>query len=691
MNLDLPLKNLSYVTPVYAKRLKKLGLFNVRDLLFYFPRRYDDFSAIIPIGKLKAGETSTIQGKILDVQNRKTFRRRMVLTEALIEDESGTVKAIWFNQPFLMRNLKVGQKVNLSGKVTYSEEGLQMSNPVYEIAKRYLIHTGRLVPVYHETEGISSRWLRWQIKRLLNFTNQIKDFLPYEIRKKEKLMDLSRAIKEIHFPQSISLADDARRRFSFSELFLIQLLKLRLKKKWRLQRAYSIGFDEELIKKFTRSLPFKLTDAQRKSAWEILKDLEKTWPMNRLLEGDVGSGKTVVAGIALLQTASKGYQAALMAPTEMLARQHFFEIINLLKDFNLKIGLLTGNEARIFKEKNNSVSREKILKKNQDGDIDILIGTHALIQEEVAFKKLALAIIDEQHRFGVFQRAALQKKYESFSAVAPHLLTMTATPIPRTLALAIYGDLDISFINEMPKGRQKIITKVISPNERENTYQFIKNEVKKGRQAFVICPLIEESESLQVKSAVQEYERLSKEIFPDLRIGLLHGRLKPSEKEKRMKDFIAQKIDILVSTSVVEVGIDIPNATVMMIEGSERFGLAQLHQFRGRVGRGPYQSYCFLLTDSQAGKTNQRLKALLKINDGAKLAEKDLEMRGPGECFGHHQSGIPDLAMTGLSDISLIKKAREAAIGLIDKDQSLKNYPELLEKLKEFSRKLHLE
>ena len=691
MNLDFPLEKLNRVTPVYAKRLKKLGLFNIRDLLFYFPRRYDDFSVIIPIGKLKAGETSTIQGKILDVQNRKTFRRRMVLTEALIEDESGTIKVIWFNQPFLMRNLKVGQKVNLSGKVTYSEEGLQMSNPVYEIAKRYLIHTGRLVPVYHETEGVSSRWLRWQIKPLLNFTNQIKDFLPYEIRKKEKLMDLSRAIKEIHFPQSISLAEDARRRFSFSELFLIQLLKLRLKKKWRLQRAYSIGFDEELIKKFTRSLPFKLTDAQRKSAWEILKDLEKTWPMNRLLEGDVGSGKTVVAGIALLQAASKGYQAALMAPTEMLARQHFFEIINLLKDFNLKIGLLTGNEARIFREKNNSVSREKILKKNQDGDIDILIGTHALIQEKVAFKKLALAIIDEQHRFGVFQRAALQKKYESFSTVVPHLLTMTATPIPRTLALAIYGDLDISFINEMPKGRQKIITKVISPNERENTYQFIKSEVKKGRQAFVICPLIEESESLQVKSAVQEYERLSKEIFPDLRIGLLHGRLKPSEKEKRMKNFIAQKIDILVSTSVVEVGIDIPNATVMMIEGSERFGLAQLHQFRGRVGRGPYQSYCFLLTDSQAGKTNQRLKALLKINDGAKLAEKDLEIRGPGECFGRHQSGIPDLAMTGLSDISLIKKAREAAIGLIDKDQSLKNYPELLEKLKEFSRKLHLE
>ena len=723
MNLNVPLKNLSYVTPVYAKRLKKLGLETTGDLIFYFPRRYDDFSKIIPINELKVNEVATVQGEISDIQNKRTFRRRMTLTEAMVKDNAGAVKIVWFNQPFIARNLRIGQKINLSGKITYADEGFQISNPSYEVLKKDLIHSGRLVPVYHETEGVSSKWLRWQISRVLKSVGQIQDFLPIEIKKKEKLMDISKAVQEIHFPKSLALAEEAKRRFSFAELFLIQILKLRLRKKWRAQKAYPINFDEKLIKNFTQAFPFKLTDAQRKSAWEILKDLENPWPMNRLLEGDVGSGKTIVAAIALLQTVSKKYQAAFMAPTEILARQHFFEISNLLKDFNLKIGLLTGNEARIFdsktnrrrhdvvspsvcfaelnskKEENSSASREEILQKNQNGEINILIGTHSLIQEKVIFKKLALAIIDEQHRFGVRQRSTLQKKYLprvdgsncSHLPEAPHLLTMTATPIPRTLALAVYGDLDISLIDEMPKGRQKIITKIIFPNEIENTYQFIRSEAKKRRQIFVICPLIEESEILRVKSAKEEYEKFSLKVFPDLKVGLLHGRLKPVEKEKIMKDFVVGKIDILVSTSVVEVGIDIPNATIMMIEGAERFGLAQLHQFRGRVGRGKYQSYCFLISDSESKSVSRRLKALLKIDDGAKLAEKDLEIRGPGECFGKRQSGIPDLAMAGLSDISLIKKARDSAIGILQRDPALKNYTELSEKLKDFSKKLHLE
>ena len=652
----------------------------------------------------------------------------MFLTEAVIKDETDSIKAIWFNQPFLLKTLKPKTKVNLSGKIVLGKGSTFLSNPVYEIIRGNLdafdtTHTGRLVPIYPETQGLSSRWLRYCIKLFLPLVKNIKDFLPEEIKNAKKLLDITKAIKEMHFPSTKELAAKSKRRLAFDELFLIQLVSLKARQKIKKEKSYAFPLNIELAKQFTNSLPFKLTNAQRKAAWEIIQDIAKPVPMSRLLNGDVGSGKTVVAAMASLFSAKAGYQTAFMAPTEILAKQHFETISKILKNFNIKIGLLTGSEARIANSDTNlttnirnnkfgKVSDKKLVNRTAEGFIDILIGTHSLIQKRVKFKNLALVVIDEQHRFGVNQRGALvrgntqnptQKNAEfqrnsasssaSFSEQMriPHLLSMTATPIPRTLALTIYGDLDISILDEMPSGRQKIITKLVAPTNREKAYKFIKEQIQNGRQIFVICPLIEDSIKLEVKSVRQEYDKLSKKVFPDLKIGILHGRLKPKEKEEVMKKLNKGEIDILVSTSVVEVGIDIPNASVMMIEGSERFGLAQLHQFRGRVGRGQYQSYCFLFTDSPSKKTNERLKMLLECGNGFHLAEKDLEIRGPGDFLGTKQWGLPDLAMASLTDLSLIKETKEEAEKILKKDPELKNYPALYEKLNNFKKLIHPE
>jgi ATP-dependent DNA helicase RecG len=520
--------------------------------------------------------------------------------------------------------------------------------------------------------------------------------LPSEVKKQFQLIDLAQAIEQIHFPNNLSLAQKARQRLAFDELFLIQLSTLQQKQKLAQEQAPNIPFNQKLIKSFVKSLPFKLTNDQRLAAWEIFQDLAKNRPMNRLLNGDVGSGKTIVAIMAALETAQAGYQVALMAPTEVLAKQHFQTLKDFLKKSKLKIGLLTSSEVQTFvrsptPKTHKKITRPQLKKQVAQGKIDILVGTHALIQEKLSFHNLALAIIDEQHRFGVAQRAALQRKIyqiEDGLSTIPHLLSMTATPIPRTLALTIYGDLDISLIKELPKGRQKIITKIIAPAGRQKAYHFIKKQIKQKKQVFVICPLINESEKLEVKSVTQEYEKLSQEIFPQFKIAMLHGKLKSKEKEEIMKNFKQGKIDILVSTSVIEVGIDIPNATVMMIEGADRFGLAQLHQFRGRIGRGTDQSYCFLFTDSTAKKTHQRLKAILAAKDGFELAEKDLKIRGPGDFTGIRQWGLPDLAMASLEDLDLIKKARQAA-QMVLKNNLLN--PTLEKKLKEFQKIIHLE
>ena len=705
MILSTPIEDIPRIGPIYQRKLKRLGIKTVQDLFFHFPRRYEDFSKLIPVSKVKINEVCTIYGKVLGIESKRTWKRKMFLTEAVIEDKTGAIKTTWFNQPYLIKTLRKGDNVFLSGKVIISKNGIYLSNPIYEKGdlSSDLTHTGRLIPVYPETAGLSSRWIRYILKPLLtDLENQIDETLPEEIVKKYNLLPIKKALWEIHFPSSVELSQKAQDRFSLEELFYIQLFVLKERNRLDKEKSVSLPTKLETIQDLIKSLSFKLTDAQKKCAWRILKDLERSRPMNRLLEGDVGSGKTIVAAIAMLNTVKQGYQAAFMAPTEILSKQHFQEIAKLLQDFKVNIGLLTGkqDQFRSKKLKNQviEISRKKLLEKTASSEIDILIGTHALIQDKVKFGKLGLVILDEQHRFGVEQRAKLCRN----QSIVPHLLSMTATPIPRTLALTIYGDLDLSLIDELPKGRKKVITKIIKPEERKKTYDFIRKEVKKKRQVFVICPRIEknnDNEQLseaqmnwaKVKAVEEEYEKLSKEIFPDLNIGILHGKMTPKEKERIMRDFKNKKTDILVSTSVIEVGIDIPNATVMMIEGAERFGLAQLHQFRGRVGRADHQSYCLLFTDSHSQKTHQRLKALINSEDGFALAEKDLEIRGPGDFKGARQWGIPDLMMNSLKDISLVEKTRESAKEILIRDSQLKSFPQLRAKLSQFRQRIHLE
>ncbi len=697
LTLDSKIEQIQKIGPVYQKRLSKLGIKTIRDLFFHFPHRYENLSQLKPIKELRLGEKATIQGKIKQIQNTRTWQKKITITEALIQDNSGTIKAIWFNQPFLINALEQGKTINLAGKVATKDKTLLLSNPSYEIIYPYktTTHTGRLVPIYHETAGLSSRYLRFVIKPILNLTNQFKDFLPESIKKQNQLISLSQAIKQIHFPENLNLANQARQRLAFDELFLIQLTTLGQKQKIQKQKAPIINFDQQLIKPFVQKLPFQLTNSQKIAAWEVFQDLQKQKPMNRLLNGDVGSGKTIVAIMAALQTAKAGYQTAIMAPTEILARQHFENFQKFLKKEKLKITLLTGSNNQISE---NSIpqppktgQRDWIKKQISQGKADIVIGTHALIQENLSFKNLALAIIDEQHRFGVTQRAALQNKIyriKDKNPMLPHLLSMTATPIPRTLTLTIYGDLDISLIKELPQGRKKIITQIISPSKREETYQFIKEKLKQKNQVFVICPLIDPSDKLGVKSVTQEYEILANQVFKNFKIAILHGKLKPKEKEKIMSDFQKAKTDILISTSVVEVGVDIPHANLMIIEGADRFGLAQLHQFRGRIGRGQKQAYCFLFTESANQKTSQRLKAITQAKDGFELAEKDLKLRGPGEFVGTRQWGLPSLTMASLDDLELIKRARKAAEITLNNNLLNKN---LKDRLKQFKKLIHLE
>ncbi len=695
MDLTTPVEEIPRVGPQYQARLKRLGIKTVGELFFHFPFRYEDFSDITPISVLEVGKTACVQGEIADIKNIRIFKRRMTITEARVADESGVTRVTWFNQPYLINTFKKGDFVFLAGKTTSKNGKKYLSSPAYEkIPPRFIgngakydsVHTGRIIPVYPETEGMSSRWLRFIIKPLLvKLKNEIPEFLPEEIKIKYNLMPVKEAVWQIHFPDVLEKADLAKKRFVFEELFELALIILREKLKLAREKATAIPIDLELIKKFTAKLPFKLTVDQKKSAWQILKDLEKPKPMNRLLDGDVGSGKTVVAVMAALNTVRAGFQVAFMAPTEILTKQHSKTVKDLLKGFKLNIGLITGKE-NLFNGK--KIKRIDLLEKTKSGKIDILIGTHALVREKVEFKNLGLAIIDEQHRFGIEQRAKLCRK-QSF---LPHLLSMSATPIPRTLALTIYGDLDLSLIKEVPKGRKKIITRIVPPEKRRESYDFIRQEVKSGRQVFVICPRIEadtEKESwAEVKAVKKEYEKLSKEIFPDLNVGMLHGKMKVDEKEDVLKSFRNKKIGVLVSTSVIEVGIDFPNATLMMIEGAEKFGLAQLHQFRGRVGRGKHQSFCFLFSEFQS---NPRLKAMVSSQDGFELAEKDLKLRGPGDLTGQRQWGIPDFVMASLRDIELVEKTRAAAKEILKEDPELKKYPSLKRELEELQTRTHLE
>jgi len=649
-----------------------------------------------PISSVKTDEKCTIRGEVIDSAKGRTPKKNISFAEILLQDKSGAIKAIWFNQPYLADSLKKGDSILVSGKASRSKEGLQLINPVYEKISSSPLHTARVVPVYPETEGVSSRWIRFILKPILQKDIPIKETLPQEIIKKKKLFSLSKALRQIHFPASLENAKKAQRRFSFERLFLIQLMLLKKRASLEKNRGLSIPMDIESVKELLSHLPFTLTNAQKKCSWQILKDMERSVPMNRLLEGDVGSGKTVVATIAALTAIRAGYQVAFMAPTEVLSSQHFEEVSKLMWRFKVDVGLLTGKKDCIRSQKLKGdtvqISREKLLQKTEKGELKILIGTHALIQDKVRFKNLALVILDEQHRFGVEQRANLCLK----KGAVPHLLSMTATPIPRTLALTVYGDLSLSVIDEQPKERKEVITRLVPPQKRNDAYGFIREEIKKGRQAFFICPRIAETENkdsvwAEAKAVEEEKEKLEKEVFPDLKVEMLHGKMKSSEKESVMSRFRKGKAHILVSTSVIEVGVDIKNASVMVIEGAEMFGLAQLHQFRGRVGRGEFQSYCLLFTSSHKEKTRKRLKALVESRNGFQLAEKDMQIRGQGDFFGKRQWGIPDFTMEALKDKALVEEAREEAKEIINKDSDLKKNPLLLKRVGSLEKKIHLE
>lgn len=707
VELSLQVEKLRSVGSRNLSRLSKLGIKTVKDLLWHFPVRYEDFSRIIPISEIEPGQKVNIQGQVLKITNKMIFPRRMSVTHALIGDETGAVKAVWFNQPFIANSLSEGTLVSLAGKANLNKHGLHLSSPTYEkigdldFKKTNLTHTGGLIPVYPETSGISSKYLRFLIKPILKEL-QISDHLPEDVVIKHNFPTLQQAVKSIHYPINPDEAQKAKERLAFDDLLLFQLKALLERRKLNQLKSVKVAFDKNFIRDLISQLPFELTKDQKIAAFEILKDLEKSYPMNRLMEGDVGSGKTVVALIAAVQVAQSGHQSVFLAPTEVLAHQHFKTITDLVGS-KINIGLLTGSEAKLNGE---ATKKPELKRKIINSEVDIIIGTHAVIQKDVQFHNLALVIVDEQHRFGVSQRAALLKNAET--QYVPHLLSMTATPIPRTLALTIYGDLDISIIKEKPKNRQKIITKVVSPSQRKSAYDFVRKEVASGRQVFVVCPRIELSDPkaeiktnvpqskmnilwADVKAVQEEYKKLSETVFPDLRVAMLHGRLKPKEKIDIMSKFKAGQYDIIVSTSVIEVGVDVPNTTIMAVESAERFGLAQLHQFRGRVGRGQYQSYCLLFSSTPNKVVNKRLRALVECDDGFELAEKDMTIRGPGEFFGVKQSGLPDLAMASLANVDLIKKARLEARLLLKEDPSLSKTPLLKEKLDSFQRLTHFE
>ena len=665
--LNAPLTAIQGIGKRQAQRLARLGLRTIRDLLFHLPRRHEDFSNLKPINRLEYGEEVTI---IVRVQSTSTWQTRSGRTafKALLTDNTGYIEATWFNQPYLAERIRQGQQIVVSGKVDQYLGRPCFTSPEWEPVQKRLIHTGGLVPVYSLTEGVTNRWLRKVIRRVVDYwAPRVPDPLPPDLREAYGLLDLATALRQVHFPDNKTMLKKARYRLAFEELFIFQLGLLRQRLLWRATPGRQIPIEEERLQAFILSLPFRLTSAQQRALGQIVADLRSPYPMSRLLQGDVGSGKTVVAATAMALVADAGLQAAMMAPTEILAEQHYQTLIRLYTNWPGRpptVRLLTGSTP--------TAEREEIYAGLADGSIDIAVGTHALIQEGVAFRDLALVVIDEQHRFGVRQRAALrQKGREGEHPYNPHLLVMTATPIPRSLQLTIWGHLDVSVIDEMPPGRQPVTTRVIMPRERERAYAFLRSQIEKGRQAFIICPLVETSEKIEAKAAVEEYERLRKEVFPNLRLGLLHGRMKSEEKEAVMAAFARGELDILVATSVVEVGIDVPNATVMLIEGAERFGLAQLHQFRGRVGRGTHPSYCLLVTESASPEAEERLRAVEATTDGFVLAQKDLEMRGPGEFLGTRQSGMPDLRMATIADLRLLERVREAASRLLEKDPNL--------------------
>lgn len=652
------------VGPELAKKFAVLGVRTVADLIEYFPRRYEDYSTLSTIADMQPGPV-TIQATIESATGRYV-RRGMHITEAVASDGSDKVRLVWFNQPYRAAAIKAGQHYFIAGTYELRNRRFGITSPSIELVSDFPVNTARIIPVYRETKGLTSKQIRKVVREIIPMAAAMPELLPAWLIKQEKLIDRATALTTMHFPADNTALDAARRRLGFEEVFALTLASLLNKYELLQDTAVAVPFQQALAKQFVGHLPFSLTPAQRRVVWDIYTDMQRTQPMNRLVEGDVGSGKTVVATMAALMPMAHGYQVAFMAPTELLARQHADTMYKLLEPLGLAhtVALLVGGMT--------AAEKERVRGHIVSGEAKLIVGTHALIQEKVDMHKLGMVVIDEQHRFGVEQRKKLMAK----AGHMPHLLSLTATPIPRSLALTLYGELDISIIDTKPAGRLPIMTQITSPNSRAALYKDIDAELEQGRQMFVVCPLITESTTLQASSAETTYEALAKRDFKHRRIGLLHGKMKPAEKSAVMDAFVRHELDILVSTTVIEVGVDVPNASVMLIEAADRFGLAQIHQLRGRVGRGAHQGYCYLMM-SDSSAPPKRLEALERSSDGFQLAELDLQLRGPGAIYGTMQHGQLDLRVAKLTDTKLIADARAAAQETIDRGEDLLQYSEL--------------
>jgi ATP-dependent DNA helicase RecG len=715
---NTPLEEVLRISETQKKALSKLKLRTIHELLHHFPVRYGDTATITAIGSIKAGDMVAVYGRIDNLKTKKTFRGKIPTAEGTLSDETGDIKLLWFHQAYLAKMLSDGMFIRVEGKVSEKDGVKSIMNPKVEKLEKIPIavgnslfgkdeHEGVLYPVYPETKGITSNWIYHSIQKLFskNILDSFIDPIPSEILSRYNLPNLKTALIWIHSPRKHSDALAARKRFAFEEIFFIQLERALIRNERESHGSYQINKKISDFNEFISRFPFPLTGAQKRAVSSMLKDLGRNFPMSRLLEGDVGSGKTAVAAIIAYAVATArphgqtfgNLQVAYMAPTEILAQQHFESFINYFQGSGMSIGLITGSGCRKFPSKVNpkgwtDISRTQLKKWVANGEIPMLIGTHALIQKSVTFKDLGLVIIDEQHRFGTEQRRKLREKESRI----PHLLSMTATPIPRTLALTLYGDLDLSLLDELPAGRKTVSTSIVRPDKRKEAYEFMRGELKNGRQAFIICPRIDEPDpdkesALLVKSVKEESKRLQEEVFPEFEIAMLHGKMPPKEKDRVMKSFTNAEVDILVATSVVEVGVNVPNATIIVIEGAERFGLAQLHQLRGRVMRSSHKPHCFIFTDSQSKNSNERLGALTKAANGFELAEYDLQQRGAGQLGGGKQWGLSDLGMEAIQNIKMVEAARTEARTIIDIDPELEKYPFLHQRMKTLSKNIHFE
>jgi ATP-dependent DNA helicase RecG len=664
MQLNDSLLQLTGVGPELERKFVKLGLKTIADLALYYPRRYDDYSKIMHIATMKPGPV-TVQASITEAKGRYV-RRGMHITEAIAQDDTGSIRLVWFNQPYREQALKRGQSYFISGLYELRRQRFCIMSPSVELVSDFPVNTARIVPIYKETAGLNSRLLRKSIRQIVPLIDSLPETLPPWIIAEQGFMSRAQAIRMMHFPPDSQKLEEARRRLGFEEVFELSLASLLNKREFKGEQAPAVPFEEKIAKAFVQHLPFTLTNAQRKVVWAIYQDMQKEHPMNRLVEGDVGSGKTVVGAMAAAMVLHHGHQVAFMAPTELLARQHAETLQALLEPLGYKdrVGLLVGSMDTAQKQRAHMAI--------SDGSMGLVVGTHALIQEHVSMKELELIIIDEQHRFGVEQRKKLQAK----AGHMPHVLTLTATPIPRSLALTLYGELDISLLDAKPVGRKPVITKLCSPNSRPQLYEQIKEELNASQQMFAVCPVITDTDDKKTTSVEKLYDTYRKKDFKEYRIGLLHGKMKADEKNQVMAQFVAHELDILVATTVIEVGVDVPNSSIMLIESVERFGLAQIHQLRGRVGRGSHQAYCFLMMSDSSAPT-KRLRALETLHDGFKLAELDLELRGPGAIYGLSQHGALDLRVANLADIQLITAARDTARTCIERGEDLVQYKEL--------------